>query len=90
MKIEIKYDGENPNLCSGKLIVIIDGKEWLFPNGCMTPGGSITFDEDWNEYVEQGEWDINPFPQGFPKELESSVIDAVNDQVEWGNCGGCV
>lgn len=90
MKIEIEYDGSYPNLCSGNLVVIIDDKRWQFPNWCMRSGGSVTFDSDWSEEVTQGEWDISKWPVGFPEELKADVVNAVNDEIPWGCCGGCV
>ena len=41
--MEIKYNGTYPNLCSGNLLVIINGKEWEFPNYCLRSGGSVGF-----------------------------------------------
>ena len=89
-EIKIEYDGAYPNLCSGKLIATIDGKRWEFPDYCMSPGGSVWFDDDWCEHVEQGPWSISDWPQGFPEELKGELVDAVNENVTWGNCGGCV
>ena len=97
MKIRINYDGDYPNLCSGQLIVIVTGyhveevnKEWIFPSYCMSSGGSVNFDDDWSEEIEEGEWSINEFPKGFPEELQQAVIDEVNNNVTYGCCGGCV
>jgi len=89
-EIIIEYDGAYPNLCSGKLIATIDGKRWEFPDYCMSPGGSVSFDEDWNAEVTQGEWSISDWPNDFPESLKSELVDAVNANVTWGNCGGCV
>ena len=90
MKIEIKYDGEYPNLCSGQLIVIIDGKEWIFPNYCLSSGGSVSFDENWNEEVTEGEWSIREYPKDFPEELKDIVLYEINNAIYHGCCGGCV
>ncbi len=88
--MEIKYDGAYPNLCSGTLIVIIDEKEWLFPAFCMISGGSVSFDSDWCENVSSGSWSISEWPEGFPEDLKTDVVEAVNDVVSQGCCGGCV
>jgi hypothetical protein len=75
-KIEfISYNGAYPNLCSGKLVVKIDGKEVSF--GFTTPsfftddeladyprfwcsGGGVSFDEDWMEYVDSYcDWEMS-------------------------------
>ena len=89
-EIRIEYDGSYPNLCSGKLIVFVDGVKWEFPNHCMCSGGSVSFGDDWQEEVTSGPWSIDQWPEYFPEELQLSVIDAVNSQVTWGCCGGCV
>ena len=89
MEIEIKYGGEYPNLCSGNLTVIIDGKEWDFGE-CLESGGSVSFDDEWNEYVSEGEWSIGRYPTDFPDELKRDVLEAVNNNIEHGCCGGCV
>ena len=88
--IEVEYDGSYPNLCSGYLVVVIDDKRWEFPKHCMQPGGDVWFDEDWSEHVEQGPWYIDNWPEGFPEDLKDDVTEKVNEEVEWGNCGGCV
>ena len=90
MEIKIKYDGAYPNLCSGNLVVTIDGKEWQLPPYCLSSGGGVWFTEDWDENVDEGEWSISSWPEGFPEKLKTAVEDAVNSQVEHGCCGGCV
>ena len=90
MNIDIIYDGAYPNLCRGKLVVVIDGDVWNFPEYCMDPGGIVDFTDEWDEIVETGPWSISSWPHLFPEELKDDVVDAVNSQVDWGNCGGCV
>ena len=36
----ISYDGEYPNLCSGTLILNLNGKDVVFPNYCLSSGGN--------------------------------------------------
>lgn len=86
----ISYDGAYPNLCSGTLIMKLDGKDIEFPDNCLLSGGNVSFDDEWNEEVTQGEWSIYEFPKGFPKELEDEATDIVNENIEQGCCGGCV
>jgi len=90
MEIIIDYNGSYPNLCGGDLIVIINGKKWEFPDDCIEPGGSVIFDEEWNETVNSGPWSISEWPTNFPEDLKSVVLEKINDTVEWGCCGGCV
>lgn len=89
-RITIQYNGEYPNLCSGQLVVTIGDKKWAFPDYCLRSGGSVHFDADWNEVIGSGEWTIDKFPKGFPKEYKQTVIDRVNEEIPHGCCGGCV
>ncbi len=88
--IKIDYDGEYPNLCRGNLKVTIKGKEWVFPWGCLCSGGSAFINEEGNEEVEEGPWSIVEWPEGFPLEDQNLVEDAVNNEIQWGCCGGCL
>ena len=90
MRVKIEYNGKYPNLCSGDLIVIIDDKEWIFPPYCLSSGGYVTFDDDWNEEVGNGPWSISKYPKDFPENLKKVVESAVNEKISWGCCGGCV
>ena len=89
MKVEfISYSGKYPNLCSGKLTVIVDGKEWVIDG--LVSGGSVSFTDKWEEIVEEGEWGISNWPKGFPEEAKAVVEFLVNEKVPHGCCGGCV
>ena len=59
MKIEIKYNGCYPNLCSGCLVVYIDKIEYIFPSYCLRSGGSVSFTRDWDEVVTSGPWSVS-------------------------------
>jgi hypothetical protein len=89
-KIKIIYDGEYPNLCSGNLSVEIDNKIWEFPDRCLKSNGEVYFDQDWNDYITKGLWDITEWPKDFPEYLKKEVLDAINDNIPHGCCGGCV
>ena len=89
-EIKVKYDGEYPNLCRGKLIVFIDNKKWVFPDYCLISGGNVSFDEDWREDVTEGEWSIDEWPVNFPEEIKEDVINKINLEIQHGCCGGCV
>ena len=88
--IKIDYDGSFPNLCSGQLVVTIEGFTWVFPDHCLSSGGNVWFDDDWCEHVESGEWRIREWPEGFPEDLKKLVESTVNDEISPGCCGGCV
>lgn len=102
----ISYDGEYPNLCSGTLVLEIDGNRrtfgstggGLFGEGLhsdnprfWTSGGGVSFDEDWSECVTLGEWKLDV--SALPDDLKpygNELIDLFNEHVPFGCCGGCV
>lgn len=86
----VSYDGAYPNLCSGHLILAIDGVPVEFPNYCLSSGGNVSFDDDWNEDVQEGEWDISDYPKDFPESLKGMAVSLVNENIPHGCCGGCV
>ena len=61
-------------------------------NSFWTSGGSVTFDEDWDSVVEQGEWeiDVEELPEQFWDVADE--IDAVMNSgvIPEGCCGGCI
>lgn len=84
----VSYDGRFPNLCSGTLVLKIDGVERVLPKHCMSSGGSVSFDSNWCEHVESGAWSV-----GVPDDLidyKQEIEDCVNANVPFGCCGGCV
>jgi len=85
----VSYDGAYPNLCSGTLVLKIDGKEVTFPNYCMSSGGSVWFDEDWGEHIEDGPWTLSDIPAEYAH-LKAEIEDVINDNVSEGCCGGCI
>lgn len=88
--IIIKYDGAYPNLCSGQLVVTIGGKRWQFPSYCLVSGGNVSFDANWSEHVSQEPWTISKWPEEFPEQQKAAVTRAINEEIPWGCCGGCV
>lgn len=88
--ITIEYDGAYPNLCSGQLFVTINGKRWTFTRYCLASGGSVSFDSNWSEQIGTGPWTVSKWPEGFPEDQKVAVVDAINEEIPWGCCGGCV
>lgn len=96
----VSYDGSFPNLCSGLLVVKIDGKEVKFGRTACTSvtpeydsfwysGGNVSFDEDWNETVTEGEWKLADIEPEF-EDVAEELIKVFNQNVPQGCCGGCV
>jgi hypothetical protein len=86
----ISYDGRWPNLCSGKLVLEVNGERVEFPKYSLSSGGYVRFDKDWQEDVGQGEWKVNDWPSDFPEELKNEALREINDNISHGCCGGCV
>ena len=84
----VSYNGKFPNLCSGELVLEIDGKECRFDH-CLCSGGSVFFDSDWNDYVTSGPWSVTRLPEEYEK-YKDEIERLVNENVPWGCCGGCV
>lgn len=84
----VSYDGRFPNLCSGKLVLRIDGKVVIMPDHCMISGGCVWFDNEWGEHVETGGWSVE-VPDDLCK-YKKEIEDCVNANVPNGCCGGCV
>jgi len=88
--IQISYNGEYPNLCSGDLTVFIKEQKWDFPSFCLSSGGSVSFTSDWDEIITQGEWSIDKWPENFPDGMKDLVLRKINEDIPHGCCGGCV
>lgn len=84
----VSYNGSYPNLCSGNLVLRINDKEVKFPDFCMHSGGTVWFDESWNEHVEYGDWHVD-VPEEYAH-LAYEIEKCVNDNVPFGCCGGCI
>lgn len=117
-------DNEYPNLCSGLLIVSIDGVKyalcpymnhfWNEKNRRsiledasiikvygfhMISGGSCPYNDETEDYeVESGEWDIDVDYLKYENGVRFVLSDrqkqelkvCVNENVEYGCCGGCI
>lgn len=93
----VSYDGAYPNLCSGLLILKVNGKEYQFHpykrsqsavihREFWRSGGGL--DSNYRRYT--GEWiiDIDNLPDEL-KEYAYDIDIIFNENVEHGCCGGC-
>ena len=91
-KIEfVSYDGKQPCLCMGTLVIKVDGKTYSFKNamhsgGCIMGGPST----DWDMWSETGPWEINLEEHPELEQYKEKITELVNDNVTWGCCGGCI
>ena len=75
-------------LCSGQLVLKINGQAREFPRHCLQSGGEVWFDNDWNAHIENGRWSID-----LPEDLEplrKEIEECINENIPYGCCGGCV
>lgn len=82
----VSYNGCYPGLCSGTLVLKIDGVQRSDFSLCS--GGAVWFDSDWTEHVESGPWRVE-VPEDL-KHLQHEIEDVVNMNVRQGCCGGCI
>lgn len=87
----VSYDGKYPNLCSGTLVLKVDGKTYELENILMSGGAAYFTDGYSTAHVEQGDWIIPAceLPADLQK-YEKEITDLVNSYVEHGCCGGCL
>lgn len=75
--------GRAYNLCSTKVYVTIDNKEYEIS---LRSGGYVCWDPE--DYIAYGPWDVY-VPDEIKKHTEE-IKNLVNEKVEWGCCGGCI
>ena len=92
--LTVKIDGEETKFGYGWIEDHDDGtiQRQYYPPFWMS-GGSVWFDDDWNDTVESGPWiytgDLDDYPE-FDKEDIEELMKIFNNNVSWGCCGGCV
>lgn len=94
----IRYDGCHSGLCTGTLVMEIDGKRHRFGyhKGCdhdrfWESGGSVSFDKNCSEIVTEGEWICSK--EKLPADLQpyaGEIFAAFKANVPNGCCGACV
>ena len=92
--IMVSIEGEKPCLCAAHVKVVIDyTDQWDFGTNALISGGQCYVDDDTGEpVITRGRWTVREWPHGFPedKELRKEVTRAINEQVKFGCCGGCL
>ena len=75
----------------GHLKVYIDDTLWDFGKYCLFSAGAVMGGSpEWGFVVIAGQWAINDWPEGFPEHMKDVVLSAVNAEIPWGCCGGCI
>lgn len=84
IKFRVERPKSNWNLCSIKVFVTINDVEYKVS---LTSGGYVSWDEE-GDYIEYGPWSVY-----VPKEImeyKEAIEKWVNENIEWGCCGGCI
>lgn len=88
----VSYDGQWPNLCSGELVLLIDGQT-IECGDCLCSGGWVNHDEEYEFTVTSGDWSID-FDAvqhlNLTDDEKNLITDLVNENVPQGCCGGCI
>ena len=82
----VSYDGAYPNLCSGTLVLEVDGvvrsaQYVLVSTGCI----------NWrDDTVVKGDWVLSADAPQWMRDREKEILAVVNANVRKGCCGGCI
>ena len=82
----IDYDGEFPCLCMGHLIIKVNG-EIRHLGGVLRSGGGISNDY---EEVEEGPWEVDLSNYPDLELYKEEITDVINENIDYGCCGGCI
>ena len=86
----VSYDGAFPNLCSGRLVLSVNGKEyaWERRSGFLNSGGGLN---PGYRGTYSGEWEIDyaKIPDEI-KEFANEIDKCINEKISYGCCGGCI
>lgn len=85
----VSYDGAYPNLCTGQLVLKINGQVREFSRHCLQSGGTVWFDNDWNAHIETDAGLSTPPPEDL-EPLRKEIEECINENIPHGCCGGCV
>ena len=87
----VSYDGAYPNLCSGTLVLSVDGEN-ISADFCLMSEGEAGVILGGEERIIKGPWRVKFWR--FEKVLTfpemARITELVNQNVEWGCCGGCI
>lgn len=85
----ISYDGVYPCLCMGTLKIEVNDKLYSL-DYCLVSGGSIWFDENWDEHINYGEWSLDLGEYSELEPYREEITKLVNENIPEGCCGGCI
>ena len=85
----VSYDGRYPCLCDGTLTIRVNGNTYRFKNALIS-GGGIFRNDEWDMWSENGKWEIRLKEHPELEPYKEEITRIVNENVEYGCCGGCI
>lgn len=88
----VSYNGKYPNLCSGTLVIKVDGKQYEL-RYILSSGGCLYENPEWGLATKKGPWSIDTWGLEDHPELMQYVdelTELVNKHIPQGCCGGCI
>ena len=92
--VVVKIDGKEVSFGFTTPSFFTDGELADYPRFWCS-GGSVSFDDDWNEEViGYCDWEMSsPIEKDYPPEIWKilpNILEVMNENVTGGCCGGCV
>lgn len=82
----VSYDGAYPNLCSGTLVLEVDGVKRSAQHA-LASTGCINWRDD---TVIKGDRVLSAYAPQWMQGREKEILAVVNANVPKGCCGGCI
>jgi len=80
----VSYDGKYPNLCSGTLVLEINGE--LCDEIELVASGNFSSK---TESAHKSNWKIRNIPEKYEKE-KKEILKVINENIPKGCCCGCI
>lgn len=86
----VSYDGRYPCLCMGTLVIRVNGKTYRLKNALVS-GGDVLSNHDFSDmWTVKGEWRVALYDYPELEPYKEEIARVVNENVEYGCCGGCI
>lgn len=86
----VSYDGAYPNLCTGQLVLKINGQVREFSRHCLQSGGTVRFGLTMTgTHTLRTDAGLSTPPEDL-EPLRKEIEECINENIPHGCCGGCV
>lgn len=86
----VSYDGRYPCLCMGTLVIKVNGKTYRLKNALVSGGAVLPNDDFSDMWTVEGEWSVAVYDYPELEPYKEEIARVVNENVEYGCCGGCI